>query len=199
MKRSASIFLVLAIATTYQVGALSAQETLPIRNCTWCHGSSAQGFANAPRLAGQTHQYIENSLLSFKAHVRDNPYSEQFMWGAAANLSKQTVHGFAVYFSELPGKPANDGNRELVNEGSVIYVEGVPKENIVSCIVCHGPKAEGFEAIPRLGGMSYAYLKRRLEQWNEGYHLAAEPMPRIARSLSANEIEALASYLSFLK
>ena len=33
---------------------LSARaESLAIRNCTWCHGSSAQGYTPAPRLAGQ--------------------------------------------------------------------------------------------------------------------------------------------------
>ncbi len=52
--------------------------------------------------------------------------------------------------------------------------------------------------IPRLAGLSYAYLKRRLGQWKEGYHPAAKPMPRVARSLSDVQIEALASYLSFL-
>lgn len=176
---------------------LSAQS-LPVRNCTWCHGSSAQGYTSAPRIAGQRSQYIENSLLSFKTHIRDNPYSQQYMWGAAANLSIGMAHDFALYFSELPPEPANDGNNALVNEGRLIYLEGIPKANIVSCIVCHGPNAEGFEGIPRLGGMGYAYLKRRLEQWSEGYHAAAEPMPRIARSLSSNEVEALASYLSFV-
>jgi cytochrome c553 len=199
MKRSTSKLALSAFITTFLASPLSAQEALPIRNCTWCHGSSAQGYANAPRLAGQTYQYLEKSLLSFKTHVRDNPDSKQYMWGAAANLDKEMAHGFALYFSDLPTQPANDGNGALANQGRAIYVEGVPESNIVSCIVCHGPKAEGFEAIPRLGGMSYNYLKRRLEQWNEGYHAAAQPMPRISNSLSSNEIEALASYLSFIK
>jgi cytochrome c553 len=60
--------------------------------------------------------------------------------------------------------------------------------------------AEGVRAIPRLGGLAYSYLKRRLEQWGAGYHAAAEPpMPRIASKLSRDEVEALASYLSFVK
>jgi hypothetical protein len=43
-------------------------------------------------------------------------------------------------------------------------------------------------------------LKRRLEQWGEGYHAAAgPPMPDIAGKLSPNQIDALASYLSFIK
>jgi cytochrome c553 len=54
--------------------------------------------------------------------------------------------------------------------------------------------------IPRLSGLAYIYLKRRLEQWTEGYHAAAgPPMPHIAGKLSPDQIEALASYLSFVK
>jgi cytochrome c553 len=199
MKRCRSKLAVLTIIAVFDSGLLSAQESLPTRNCTWCHGSSAQGYTTAPRLAGQTPAYIENSLLSFKTHVRDNPYSKQYMWGATANLSKEMAHGFALYFSNLSPVPANDGNGALVNEGKSIYVEGIPESNVVSCIVCHGPNAEGFEGIPRLGGMGYAYLKRRLEQWNEGYHSAAVPMPQVTKNLSESEIEAVASYLSFLR
>ena len=72
--------------------------------------------------------------------------------------------------------------------------------NIAACVACHGPNAEGVGAIPRLGGLDYNYLRRRLEQWAEGYHGAlGHPMPHIATQLSRNEIEELASYLSFVK
>jgi cytochrome c553 len=67
-------------------------------------------------------------------------------------------------------------------------------------VVCHGPNGEGVRDIPRLSGLSYAYLRDRLEQWNEGYHASATyPMPKVARSLSPAEVEALASYLSFVR
>lgn len=181
-------------------------ERFADRNCTWCHGPSLQGFATAPRLAGQTRQYIENQLRDFRAHTRDNPLSKQYMWGAAANhLSSQTAHDLGVYVSTLSAKSANDGDSGLAARGQAIYREGIPASNIPSCVACHGPNAEGAGAegagqIPRLGGLSYHYLKRRLEQWGEGYHAAAAaPMPGIASQLSANEIEALASYLSFVK
>jgi cytochrome c553 len=177
---------------------LSADD-LRVRNCTWCHGTSAQGYTTAPRLAGQKPQYTENQLLSFSEHIRDNPYSKQYMWGAAANLSPQMAHDFATYFSTLPAEPANDGNPNLIEEGKAIYDLGKADSNIVSCLVCHGPNGEGFEGIPRLGGLSYSYLKGRLEQWSEGFHAAAKPMPRIANKLSPDEIAALASYLSFAK
>jgi cytochrome c553 len=169
-------------------------------NCTWCHGESGQGYATAPRLAGQRPQYIENQLLSFLNHTRDGPFSEQYMRGAAAALSPQTARSFATYFSTLPPKPANDGDKELVVTGRTIYKQGIPDSNIVACAPCHGPNAEGVREIPRLGGLSYYSLKMRLEQWGRGYDAAAEPpMPRVAGKLSPNEIEALASYLRFVK
>lgn len=54
--------------------------------------------------------------------------------------------------------------------------------------------------IPRLGGLAYFYVKARLEQWGQGYHsTAGSPMPLVASHLGLDEIEALASYLSFVK
>jgi cytochrome c553 len=180
-------------------GPLVADERVPVRNCTWCHGTSAQGFATAPRLAGQKPQYIFNQLVSFKRHTRDNPLSKDNMWNAVANLSPQSARDLATYFSALPPKAANDGDPELAAAGKKIYELGIPDSNIVSCLVCHGPNAEGVREIPRLAGLAYSYLKTRLEQWGEGYHAAARPMPRIANTLSPHEVNALASYLSFVK
>jgi cytochrome c553 len=175
-------------------------EPAPVRNCTWCHGTSLNGFATAPQLAGQQPQYIFNQLRGFHRQTRDNPFSRQFMWGAAENLTPATAYGLATYLSALPPRPADDGNRELAGAGRSLYEEGDPDGNIVACAACHGPNAEGQGDIPRLGGLSYAYLKRRLEQWGEGYHASAlPPMPRIAAKLAPTEIEALASYLSFVR
>ena len=184
MRLIGSILAVLAMVAC--AGSSPAGNLIPagVRNCTWCHGTSGHGYAPAPELAGQRHQYIENQLLDFHNHVRDNPFSQQYMWGAAANLNAQTARDLAIYFSMLPRKPANEGVIELAASGREIYLEGIPEINIVPCAACHGPNAEGIRDIPRLGGLSYGYLKRRLEQWGQGYHAAAPPpMPRIASKL----------------
>jgi cytochrome c553 len=190
----------LAIVSIAASVLLAHAESLAIRNCTWCHGSSAQGYTPAPRLAGQRALYMENQLVSFRTHARNSPFSKQYMWGAAANLSPQAVRDLAVYFSSLPAAAANDGDHELTAFGRTIYQQGLPDANIAACVACHGPNAEGVAEIPRLGGLAYTYLKRRLQQWGEGYHATARPpMPRIAGKLSRDQIEALASYLSFVK
>ena len=171
-----------------------------IRNCTWCHGTGAQGYTVAPRLAGQRSLYIESQLHGYAVHIRDNPLSKQYMWSAAANLDTEAVRNLADYFASLPPKSAHDGRRALVDRGEAIYLQGIPEANIVACLACHGPDGQGVREIPRLGGMSYFYLKRRLEEWGQGYHSSVEsPMPLVAGTLGPDEVEALASYLSFVK
>lgn len=195
VKTAVAVFAALVIS-----GQLGHAESQAIRNCTWCHGGSTQGYTPAPRLAGQRAGYIEQQLVSFGRHTRDSPFSRQYMWGAAGNLDPQAARDLAVYFSQLPPRPANDGDRELVARGERIYQRGMPEANIAACVACHGPNAEGVGLIPRLGGLAYSYLKRRLEQWHQGYHGAlAAPMPHIATQLSREQIEQLASYLSFVK
>jgi cytochrome c553 len=151
-------------------------------------------------LAGQRRIYIEQQLASFASHKRDAPFSRQYMWGAASNLRPWEVHALSVYFSSLPPRAADDGNRELMALGETIYQRGMPDANIAACVACHGPRGEGVGEIPRIGGLAYTYLKRRLEQWAEGYHgTLVHPMPHISEQLTRNQIEELASYLSFIK
>lgn len=199
MKRVGLIIAVLIVAAAI-APAVAGEGGASVRNCTWCHGTSAQGYMVAPRLAGQRLLYLENQLRSFRDHTRDNPFSRQYMWGAVAALAPQTAHDLAVYFAALPPKPANDGNMDLAARGRTIYLEGIPEANIASCYACHGPNAEGIRQIPRLAGLAYFYLKSRLELWGQGYHSGADtPMPKVARQLGPDEIEALASYLSFVR
>jgi cytochrome c553 len=197
MKR---IWLKLAILAVLLLPVpLWAGEASP-RNCTWCHGTGAQGYAVAPRLAGQQAGYIAAQLRGYAGHIRDNPFSKQYMWGAAANLRADTVLDLAAYFASLPPKAAHDGRRALAEKGQAIYAQGIPQANIVACLACHGPGGVGVREIPRLGGMSYFYLKRRLEEWGKGYHSTpGSPMPMVVSTLGHEEIEALASYLSFVK
>jgi cytochrome c553 len=177
-----------------------AGESAAVRNCTWCHGTGAQGYTVAPRLAGQRPQYIMSQIRSFREHSRNNPFSKQYMWSAVAALDPHTARDLANYFATIQPKPANDGDHTLASRGRTIYMDGIPEANIVSCYACHGPNAEGVRDIPRLGGLSYSYLRGRLEQWGQGYHSTpGSPMPMVATHLGPEEVEALTSYLSFVK
>jgi cytochrome c553 len=197
----AILALVSASAAAYATDdrGRSPGQILSDNNCAWCHGPSLQGYTTAPRLAGQRAEYVVNQILNFKAHSRDNPLSKQVMWGATRTVSPEAAQALSAYFASLPAEPANDGNGNTVDTGRTLYRDGSAGSNIPSCAICHGPEGQGVGAIPRLGGLSYRYLKRKLEQWNEGYHAAAlAPMPAVSSSLSPTEIDAISSYLSFV-
>jgi cytochrome c553 len=200
MQRVWPKLVILAILCSPASSWAGSSIAASVRNCTWCHGTGAQGYTVAPRLAGQRSLYIEAQLRGYIAHIRDNPLSKQYMWSAAANLRTDTVRDLADYFASLPPKTAHDGHWGLAERGQVIYLQGIPEANIVACLACHGPAGQGVREIPRLGGLSYFYLKRRLQEWGQGYHSAPmSPMPLVASTLGPDEIEALASYLSFAK
>lgn len=197
MHRYVAVALLLLGAT---LATPAGAEDQSIRNCTWCHGTSAQGYTPAPRLAGQRTAYIEGQLHRFRAQVRNAPLDKQYMWAAAQNLDDRRIRALAAYFSGLTPRAAEDGDAAVVARGKEIYQNGLPSENVVACVACHGPEAQGIGRIPRLGGLDYSYLKQRLDQWNEGYSVSgAVPMPHIAGQLSPDKIEALASYLSFVR
>src|SRR5262250_607748 len=111
MARALPKFAIVAITCSAVFVVSGHAESPAVRNCTWCH--SIQGVAPAPRLAGQTYQYLENQLADFRAHRRDNPLSRQYMWDAAANLGVESTRALAMYFSKLPAKAAGDGDTEL--------------------------------------------------------------------------------------
>jgi cytochrome c553 len=188
------------LAVVVAIAPAAAWDGVNVKNCTWCHGTSGQGYMVAPRLAGQRPAYIIKQIRDLRDHARDNPFSRQYMWGAVAALDPGAARELAAYFASIQPRPANDGDVSLVAAGRAIYMNGVPEANIAACYACHGPDGVGVRDIPRLGGLAYFYLKARLEQWGQGYHSGdGTPMPVVARQLGPKEIEALASYLSFVK
>ena len=185
IKSTLAILAMLSVA-----GPLSADETLQVRNCTWCHGSSAQGFMRAPRLAGQRDQYIENQLLSFQQHTRDNPRSQQYMWAASANLSPETAHDLAAYFSTVPPKAANDGDATLAPAGRTIYEEGNRRIQCRRLRCLSWPECGRGAGNPPPGRALLFLFEGKTRAVGRGFHAAAGPMPQIASTLSPEQIDA---------
>src|SRR6202043_4177804 len=101
MKRIGLKIAILAIVASTGPAWAGEGESAGVRNCTWCHGTSGQGYMVAPRLAGQRPQYIESQIRSFHARTRDNPFSKQYMWGAVAALGPNAAHNLALYFASI--------------------------------------------------------------------------------------------------
>ena len=101
MKRIGLKIAILAIVASAVPAWAGGGDGAGVRNCTWCHGTSGQGYMVAPRLAGQRPQYIESQLRSFREHTRDNPFSKQYMWGAVAALDPYAARDLAIYFATI--------------------------------------------------------------------------------------------------
>ena len=65
--------------------------------CLGCHGSSAEGNGQFPRLAGQHPGYLANQLGHFKEGVRKNGH----MQAIAGSLSDEDIKALAAYFGSL--------------------------------------------------------------------------------------------------
>jgi cytochrome c553 len=180
-----------------------------IEFCKTCHGASGEGFRGyytAPRLAGQTTEYLESQFKAFAAHTRDNPAAKQFMVPVASGLDPATRTALAKYFSGLNAGPAGGGPRNLVAAGKKIYDDGVPEANVPACSACHGPDAKGIEIVPRLAGQMYTYTVAQLTGWGKGLRAKNPESPNeqntmvpISTSLSKEQISAVAAYISTLR
>ena len=151
----------------------------------------------APRLAGQHRDYIIHQFERFRNKSRNNPFSLKYMAHAVVKILPDSYCELGAYISGMPAEAAKNGTKEHVAAGEDIFLRGKPSGNLPACQFCHGPEAQGTGKFPRLGGLSYNYLKRRLEQWTEGYSQVSPNMPHIANSMTPDEIEAVASYLSY--
>ena len=119
----------------------------------------------------------------------------------AANLSAQDMADLAAYFSSLQAKPGT-ADPALVNTGGGIYRLGNIKREIASCAGCHGPRGNGNPQanIPAIAGQRSAYVINQLQAFASG----ARPeglngmMGDVSKTLTANDMKAVASYLEGL-
>ena len=153
--------------------------------CAGCHGAKGiSSNAQWPNLAAQTTAYIANQLKAFRSGSRQNP----IMQGMAKGLSDDNIADLAAYFNSLkPGSVGGDAT--LAKTG---------KAKFSMCAGCHGAKAQGNGAFPRLAGQHPGYLITQLKNFKSGARKGG-PMPTMVAQLSVADITALAAYLGSLK
>ena len=170
--------------------------------CSKCHGQTGVSISPLfPILAAQQSSYIEMELQLFRQRSRGDPHARAFMWGIARALDDEQIAALAQYFSSQPRvsvRAAKDP--ALAAKGKAIYENGVPERDILGCIGCHGPNAEGIHTFPRLAGQHRDYLAIQLEQFNgrrsNGQLRESEIMHRFTQNITEDEIAAVTEYLA---
>lgn len=176
--------------------------------CQECHGADGRGTTAAtPRLAGQFAAYLIKQVRDFRSGARKH----SAMSVIAPNIADEDLVDIAAYFARLAPSPAphvSEGGGLLPAASPAVakalFEQGDAARGIPACAACHGADARGAAAgnvvSPSLRGQQLAYLRGQLASWKLGER-RNDPMRQmnaLAAKLSAEEIEALAEYLSRL-
>lgn len=180
--------------------------------CAACHGLDGNSSdAQYPKLASQQERYIARQLALFKTGERENP----IMMPMASALSPQDMRDIGAYFSSqkvLPGvaddtviKTGPNQGKKFYMVGEQIYRGGDATRGIPACMACHGPTGAGNPgpAYPNLAGQHAPYVVARLTAFHDGLVLghgdyANSVMAGVAKNLTSEEIQALATYVEGL-
>ncbi|MEM9622948.1 MAG: c-type cytochrome [Pseudomonadota bacterium] len=142
--------------------------------CATCHGSAGEGnqAMQAPRLAGMETWYLLTQMRLFREGARGTAPGD--MYGMVmATTAKRADLADPVVLSSLANYVAQmqrDWPQQTIF-GDAAAGEGLYR----SCILCHGDRAQGIEAIsgPRLLGLDDWYLRSQLQKFKSrqrGYH-----------------------------
>ena len=171
--------------------------------CQGCHGGTGNSESGEfPRLAGQYAGYIVKQIKDFKSGLRAN---NDTMAGMAAMVeSVQDMKDIASYFAQqkMASDPLHKPNKKLAEQGEEIFTKGRPEKDLYACVNCHGERGKGkagsISTFPVIGGQHKDYIIKELKDLQSGLR-ANDPagmMVDIAKKLSAEEVEAVAEYLS---
>ena len=180
--------------------------------CAACHGADGNSAdPQYPKLAGQHEHYIARQLALFKSGERDNA----IMLGFAATLSSQDMRDIGAYFAKQSANPGiadesviaegPNAGRRFFEVGERLYRHGDAARGIPACAACHGPTGRGVPgpSWPALGAQHAAYSALQLQAFRDGKvwgkdDRANAVMAGVARNLTDEEIQSLASYLQGL-
>ena len=180
--------------------------------CAACHGADGNAAdPQYPSLAGQHEHYIARQLALFKSGERDNA----IMLGFAATLSSQDMRDIGAYFAKQRIQPGvadesliaegPNAGRKFYEVGQKLYRSGDPARGIPSCAACHGPTGAGVPgpSWPALHAQHAQYTALQLRAFRDGMVWGKDGnanaiMAAVARNLTDEEIDSLASYLQGL-
>ena len=167
-----------------------------VQVCSICHGIDGNSVSpNFPRLAGKVPGYLVAQLEHFRSHQRSDPPGPEYMWGISRKLTDDQIKGLADYYAKQSPQLNAPVDAQLVAAGRDIFEKGVPAKETPPCMACHGAKAEGIAAMPRLANQHQDYLVKQLHIFQETEGRPGTPMKQVTHLLSKEEMQAVAAYL----
>ncbi len=198
MKRILNCLLLVLLS--FSTSGFSAELDVLTAECDSCHGPQGVSSNNdVPTIAGQTAEYISDSLASYQVWGRpcvksayrhgDTAKPVTTMCKITEEMAVDEMEALGRYYAEKEFVAAKqDFNPELAVTGA-----GLHESN---CESCHpqGGKVSGRG--PILAGQWSNYLKTAIRQSSTGEHLVPPLMERKINDFSSEEIDALVNYFA---
>jgi cytochrome c553 len=158
--------------------------------CAGCHGADGRPVDKTiPVIWGQQAGYIYIELRDFKRGDRKS----DTMQPIASTMPRDDMQAIAEYFSKKPwpdlGQPR--ASREITDRAS-----GANRS--VGCTGCHLDHFQGDGTVPRLAGLSRAYLAKTMADFRTRARGNNPGMSDLMLATSPDDLAALAEYLSGL-
>jgi thiosulfate dehydrogenase len=167
--------------------------------CAACHGANGEGStaAHAPRIAGQSAEYLQKQLDDYASGARDNAIMANFAKSLSVEQRGQLATRYAAMSAPLLSEPA--ANPKQLARGHQLAYQGDEDIRVQACNSCHGPDGSGvLHAAPYLAGQSSEYISSALEAFRAGSRKndAGELMRSVAGHLSEADIAAASAYFA---
>jgi len=172
--------------------------TLAQQVCSNCHGMDGNTISPAfPQLAGQQPSYIVNQLTNFRAEQRTDPAGYRYMWGLSRHLTDAQIADIADYYSkQTPKRPRGPSpDATTLAAGKQLYTQGDAQTNVLACVTCHGPSAQGMAHFPRLAYQHSDYIVKQLDIFQNTEGRPGTPMAAVTHPLTAQQKASVAAYL----
>lgn len=195
--------------------------------CAFCHGPQGQGSErlDTPALAGMEAWYVERQLHNFRNRSRgmhpDDVTGLQMSIVSGMTRNDATIGAIAAYIEAMEpgagletvnGEPATTGRPYIWHSEYADFTSPEPGDPdrgaaaYVICGVCHGPNAEGNEALaaPRLTEIQDWYQARQLKYFRDGIRgrssgdIYGAQMAAMSTTLTDQAIADLIAYIDTL-
>ena len=201
MRRLLLVLYLSLLASGAQAASVDEGMAARVLACTACHGKEGRATPGGyfPRIAGKPAGYLYQQLLNFRDGRRSYPQMSYLL----EHLTDDYLHEIAGYFAalDLPyATPSNvTASPALLQRGQQLVRDGDADRGIPACVQCHGQAMTGVAPfVPGLLGLSRDYVSSQLGAWQTGQRRAQSPdcMARIARQLTADDVNAVAVWLA---
>ena len=176
--------------------------------CGNCHGlrGEGRGYGVFPVLAGQNKEYLLSTLKAYRTAERHSGT----MQITAAMMDDELLEAVSEFYHQQPfsrkdrsGEKSSAATSEELELGEKIARDGLPDQNLPSCIDCHPLDAElRNPEYPILAGQYADYLELQLQLYKErrrGGGETVELMHPVVDNLKPDQMRAVSLFYESLR